>query len=160
MKMCLLVLSIYSINACSSKRDLKLQTLKTGEENYVILLNDSNINILEEKTMIIESQQELLALYDQINATRTTNIEIPVVNFKTQCVILAAMGQKSTGGFQVTGVKMEAINENTIYTFSTTSPGPDDLVTMSMTTPGMLLLANQPFDKIIVRVNDKIGNQK
>lgn len=160
MKTCLLVLSIYSLASCSCKKDLKQQTLKSGEENYMILLNDSNINILEEKMMIIESQKELLALYKQINATRTPHVELPMVNFKTQSVIVAAMGQKSSGGFKVTGVKMEAFNEDAIYTFTTTSPGPDDLVTMSITTPGMLLIANQPANKITLKVTNKKGGQK
>ncbi|WP_405377980.1 protease complex subunit PrcB family protein [Nonlabens sp. Asnod3-A02] len=127
------------------------QTLKSGGEDFIIILKESNTNITEESAYVIDNEKELVALYEQLNETRSPHLELPVIDFKKQSVIVAAMGQKSTGGFSFTKVKVNK-SEVVKYIIYTQSPAPQDMVTMGMTTPGIVLLANQPADSIKVTV--------
>ncbi|PQJ22573.1 protease complex subunit PrcB family protein [Nonlabens xylanidelens] len=127
------------------------QTLKSGGEDFITILKESITNITEESAYVIDNEKELVALYEQLNETRSPHLELPVIDFKKQSVIVAAMGQKSTGGFSFTKVKVNK-SEVVKYIIYTQSPAPQDMVTMGMTTPGIVLLANQPADSIKVTV--------
>ncbi|WP_405368843.1 protease complex subunit PrcB family protein [Nonlabens sp. Asnod2-A12] len=127
------------------------QTLKSGGEDFITILKESNTNITVESAYVIDNEKELVALYEQLNETRSPHLELPVIDFKKQSVIVAAMGQKSTGGFSFTKVKVNK-SEVVKYIIYTQSPAPQDMVTMGMTTPGIVLLANQPADSIKVTV--------
>lgn len=151
MKTCLLALSLISLSSCCSKKELVNQTLKSGGEDFITILKESNTNITEESAYVIDNKEDLIALYDQLNATRSPNYELPVIDFKKQSVIVAAMGQKTTGGFSFTKVKVSK-SDVVEYIIYTKSPAPQDMVTMGMTTPGMVLLANQPADSIKVTI--------
>lgn len=151
MKTCLLALSLISLSSCCSKKELVNQTLKSGGEDFITILKESNTNITVESAYVIDNEKELVALYEQLNETRSPHLELPVIDFKKQSVIVAAMGQKSTGGFSFTKVK---VNKSEVFEYVIYSqpPAPQDMVTMGMTTPGIVLLANQPADSIKVTV--------
>ncbi|MEO9953963.1 protease complex subunit PrcB family protein [Nonlabens sp.] len=127
------------------------QTLKSDGEDFITILKDSNTNITEESTYVIDNKEDLIALYDQLNETRSPNYELPVIDFKKQSVIVAAMGQKSTGGFSFTKVKVNK-NEVVEYIIYSKAPAPQDMVATVVTTPGIVLLANQPAGSIKVTV--------
>ncbi|WP_298955452.1 protease complex subunit PrcB family protein [uncultured Nonlabens sp.] len=149
MKTCLLALSLISLSSCCSKKGIVNQTLKSSGDDFITILKESNTNMIEEGAYVIDNNKDLKSLYEQINATRSPNFELPVVDFKNQSVIVASMGQKTTGGFSFTKVKVNK-GERTEYIIYSQSPGPQDRVTTAMTTPGIVLLANQPAHSIQV----------
>ncbi|MEN8899470.1 MAG: protease complex subunit PrcB family protein [Nonlabens sp.] len=151
----LLTLSLFSISSCNSKKDIANQTLKSNAEDYLVLVESSNINVVEEKSIIIDNQRDLIAFYEQLNATRSPAFEVPVVNFKAQSLIVVSMGEKNSGGFTVTAPQFIEEGEETYYKFRYQFPAKGSMVTMSMTTPGIVILANQPSDKISIRISKK-----
>lgn len=153
MILCLLALSLCSLSSCCSKKETVKQTKQPLVENFEILINDSNINILEEKSMIIDSDEELIEFYAGLNATRSPGFEIPKVDFDIQSVIVVAMGQQNTGGYSVSAPSYNL--EQGVYEFSYQRPSPNAPVTMSITTPGAVVLANQPAGDISIRINMK-----
>jgi hypothetical protein len=150
---CLLALSLCSFSGCCSKKEMVNQTEKTSDETFRVLIQDSNINVTEEKVIVIDNQEKLLAFYATLNETRTPGFVAPVVNFKNQSVIVVAMGQKSTGGYTLSVPKF--VKSESLFEFYYIMPKPREPVTMSMTTPGIVVLANQTSDTFVVRVNDK-----
>lgn len=129
------------------------QTKQPLAESFEILINDSNTNILEEKSMIIDTEEKLKELYEGLNATRSPGFKIPKVDFTTQSVILVAMGQQNTGGYSISSPSYHL--EQGVYEFSYSRPLPNAPVTMSITTPGTVVLANQPAGDVSIRVNKK-----
>lgn len=154
MKLCLLALSLFSLSACNSKKGMANQDAKSDNTPFEILIHDSNLFIEEENSVIIKNQAALVELYKFLNSKRSPDFEVPNVNFEEQCVILVTMGLKNSGGYKVS--KPEFTNRYGIYyDFGYEIPLTSSPVTMAMTTPGIVVLANQPADKIVVRVNDK-----
>lgn len=154
MKGFLLALGLISLTACNSKKEMANQGTKTYETPFEVLIQDSNLFIEEEKSVIIKNQAALEELYASLNAKRSPDFELPVVDFENQCVILVTLGQKNTGGYKVTEPKFT--NRHGIYyDFGYEIPVTSSPVTMSITTPGIVVLANQPADRVVVRVNDK-----
>ncbi|WP_041567198.1 protease complex subunit PrcB family protein [Nonlabens dokdonensis] len=132
---------------------MKDLTLKTSTEEFVVFMEDSNTNIMEQTTMIISSQKELETFFTVFNATKNPKVDLPIVDFKNQSVLVAGMGQKSSGGYSFQ--EPEVVNKKTkTYNFKVISPGPKDLVTMSLTTPGMIVIANQPAEKVKINLVD------
>lgn len=154
MKGCLLALSLFSLSACNSKKETANQADKAVEKPFEVLIQDSNLYIEEEKSLIIKSQEELEELYTTLNSKRSPGFELPIVDFEKQCVILVTMGQKNTGGYKVTQPEFTD-RFGIYYDFGYEVPLTSSPVTMAMTTAGIVVLANQPADRIVVRVNDK-----
>jgi hypothetical protein len=153
MRMCLLALSLISLSACNSKKEMANQSEKSYETPFEVLIQDSNLFVEEEKSVIIKNQTELEELYAILNSKRSPGFEIPNVNFKEQCVIFVTMGQKNSGGYKV--AKPQFTDRYGIYyDFGYEFPLTSSPVTMAMTTPGIVVLANQSADRIEVRVND------
>ncbi len=153
MKLCLLALSILSLNSCNCKKGMTDLTLKSNTEEFMIYMEDSNTNIMEQTSMIIDSQEDLESFFKIFNATKDPNIRLPIVDFKSQCVIVVATGEKSSGGFSFMKPTLNSGKINT-YNFKVKSPGPKDLVTMSLTTPGMIVIANQPASEVQINFID------
>jgi site-specific DNA-adenine methylase len=151
--LCLLALSLCSLSSCCSKKETANQIKQPLTENFEILINDSNINILEEKSIIIDAEEKLKEFYEGLNATRSPGFEIPKVDFDIQSVIVVAMGQQNTGGYRISSPSYNL--EQGTYDFSYLSPSPNAPVTMSITTPGTVVLVNQKAGDISVRVNKK-----
>lgn len=149
----MLALSLCSLSSCWSKKQVTHQTVRIHDETLKVLIQDSNINLKEEKVILIDDQKGLLAFYATLNATRTPGFEIPLVNFKNQSVIVVAMGQKNSGGYQVT--KPVFLKSKNLFNFFYIKPKPLEPVTMSLTTPGIVVLVHLPVDKVIVKVHDK-----
>lgn len=151
--LCLLALSLCSFSSCCSKKETTKQAKQPIVNSFEILINDSNINMVDEKSMIIDTEEKLKEFYTGLNATRSPGFEIPKVDFTTQSVIVVAMGQQNTGGYSVSAPSYNLEQET--YVFSYLSPSPNAPVTMSLTTPGIVILVNQKAGDISFRVNKK-----
>jgi hypothetical protein len=151
--LCLLALSLFSFSSCCSKKETTKQTKQLLAESFEILINDSNINMVDEKSMVIDTEEKLKEFYADLNATRSPGFKIPKVDFITQSVIVVAMGQKNTGGYSVSAPRYNL--EQRTYEFYYVKPSPNAPVTMSMTTPGIVILANQSANDIRIRVTEK-----
>ena len=153
-KLCLLALMVISLSACNCKKGMKDLTLKSNTEEFMIYMEDSNTNIMEQTSMIINSQEDLESFFKVFNATKTPKITIPKVDFNSQSVLVVATGEKPSGGYSVMKPTLEPGKINS-YFFKIKSPGPKDLVTMSLTTPGMIVIANQPAKEVEVNLLDE-----
>jgi hypothetical protein len=151
--LCLLALSLCSFSSCCSKKETTKQAEQSQVKSFKILINDHHMNIVKEKSMIIDTEEKLKEFYTVLNATRSPGFETPKVDFTTQSVIVVAMGQKNTGGYSVSSPRYNL--EQYTYEFYYIKPLPNALVTMSMTTPGIVILANQSAQHINIRVSEK-----
>jgi hypothetical protein len=59
----------------------------------------------------------------------------PKVDFTKETVLVATMGARSSGGFAIRFTGIDREGEVVTATLKTTSPGPDDMVTMALTAP-------------------------
>lgn len=151
--LCLLVLCLVNLNACNSKKEMVKESNNSYETPFEILVQDSNLFIEEEKSLVITTQENLQDLYSTINSKRSPGFELPVVDFNKQCVILVTIGQKNTGGYKVSEPQFTD-RFGIYYDFGYELPLTSSPLAMSSTTAGIVVLANQPAHRITVRVND------
>lgn len=86
------------------------------------------------------------------DATQPDGIKPPDVDFTKEMVIVATLGMRSTGGYQVrfTGVVTEGETLN--VTLQTTSPGPGSMVTMAFTNPFAIIALPQHKGEVLFQV--------
>lgn len=110
-----------AITGCSSKKD----SINTG---YTVLKQEAYGGTEEETNLLINSQEELVSLYGQINVP-----ELPKIDFKKQSVVAIFMGQQRTGGYSVSITDVN-VTENTAE-ISVIKTTPTGMVTMALTAP-------------------------
>jgi hypothetical protein len=59
----------------------------------------------------------------------------PEVDFEKETVLVATMGMRSTGGYEIRFSDLKREGDAITVFLRTTSPGPDDMVTMALTYP-------------------------
>jgi hypothetical protein len=72
---------------------------------------------------------------NMFDSEQPDGIKPPEVDFEKETVIVATLGMRSTGGHSVRFVGVNKEGESLTVTLQSTSPGPDDMVTMALTYP-------------------------
>ncbi len=121
-----------------------------GKQSYYTVLSEgSQSNIEERQTRVITNQEDLLGIYEALNATTTPGLPIPEVNWKKQAVVAAFTGLKSSSGYGVKVYQVRDQDDECIYKFTETAPSSgNDVVNMVMTTPYLLLIVETNGKKI------------
>lgn len=68
----------------------------------------------------------------------------PDVNFETDMVLVATMGPRDTGGYSIAFERIEHGDGVLVAHVVETSPGPDCVVSQSLTAPATAILVHQP----------------
>ena len=101
-----------------------------------VLVKAAQTNQAKAARKIIRNQKDLDALWKQLGKTRQPQPKTPAVDFKKEVVIALFMGLQRTGGFSVEIVKVEQTKKAVLVHVKTKRPGPGDIVTQALTTPG------------------------
>jgi hypothetical protein len=89
---------------------------------------------------IIRSSADWSAAWDELTAVTSESEPAPVIDSGAHVVVLAAMGSRRTGGYDVDVVSV-AVDDATLYvTVRETSPAFDCLVTQALTSPAVAVL--------------------
>jgi hypothetical protein len=87
----------------------------------------------------IRTQDGLRTLWAQIHTTpagdRRSMPNAPEVDFHREMIIVVGLGRRSTGGYGIRIERIEDVGEHLRVIYSSSSPGPNCIVTQSITSP-------------------------
>lgn len=80
----------------------------------------------------IRSEDEWAAAQTQFQSAPNS---LPAIDFGKDMLIIAAMGQRNTGGYQIKITKITASEESLVIHYQTRTPAASDFVTQALTNP-------------------------
>ncbi|MGJ8684405.1 MAG: protease complex subunit PrcB family protein [Nonlabens sp.] len=143
----LLAVSTVAITGCKGKKMDEPEKVFGLQSYYELIHEGSNSNHEIKEVIIVNSQEELLAQFAQINSTRKPGLEIPEINFKRETVVFAYGGQQTTGGYFIDIPEIEDEKDLTHFNFELKREK-GDMVTMSLTTPFKIIKVKHDDKKI------------
>lgn len=143
----LIAVSMIALTNCKGAKMDKAGKALGIESFYELIYQGSNSNNEEREVIVVQSQDKLEELFAQINSTRRPGLEIPKVDFKTETVVFAYAGQKSTGGYHVDLTHVDDKEDQTHFKFEI-KRAPGDMATMSITTAFKIIKVKSKDKKI------------
>lgn len=127
---CVLAFTVFDLPATESDEAKPWREIASGTYSA----------IEEETRMVIQSQEQWLTWWKEhtknmFDAAHPDGQPPPKVDFEKETVLIATLGMRSTGGHQIQFSDVSRKGESMTVTLTTTSPGPDDMVTMALTYP-------------------------
>ena len=119
-------------SGCASPAAPSDTTVATLDESLESVESESAVRT--ESTFVIRDAQTFERIWTQVFSRRTTR-EMPAIDFRQQMVVIATMGPQPTTGYGIrfTGVRRGA--RGLIVGVETLSPGPDCVVSPTVTFP-------------------------
>lgn len=122
-----------------------------SEQNQLpfdIILENATGGRTTEDIVIISDENALEEIYSGINANRDPGYQVPEIDFKSELVLVFFMGEKNTGGYNITVKSIsEASNHINVY-YKENSPKPTDMVTMAITQPYCIVKIKKPSKEL------------
>lgn len=131
----LFLAAIMSMQSCKSLKTTPMENLELlSESGY------SEFNQTEQ--MVIKSDAALQTAYNHI----LTKQAVPHIDWNKQQVVLLAMGQKNTGGYNIAVEKVVESNNEIVVFYKTISPNAGDRVTQALTSPYVMYTIDNKKD--------------
>jgi hypothetical protein len=130
------------VMACSNPMDIfDLARIPAGAEPVTTTPADSMFShlqysgIVSRQRTVIRDSEDWLAMWAKMVGPEAPKPPVPDVDFSKYMIVLAAMGQKPTGGYSVA---IDGVYQSKSYLYASvteTSPGRNCVVTQALTTP-------------------------
>ena len=104
-----------------------------------VLAHELNTGIAERRRSVVRSQEEFAALWSEVYARHWPKPAMPVVDFQRSVVLVAAMGQRNSGGHLIEFTQLANAGGNLAVTVTETEPGRNCGVTGALTAPVVIL---------------------
>jgi hypothetical protein len=135
----LLAASALLLSCSASHRSTDAQSLeRPGDNAITTIVREHGLyssQLETQLTTIVNTREELAALWAQVYADMSPSPALPEVDFTRESVILATTGTRSTGGYGVEIQALEEIPEGMRLVIVASSPGPTCGTTQALTTP-------------------------
>lgn len=106
MKPALMLLSILFMFSCKSAKQGVVE-----DERLTLILQEGYFPVERPEVQVIEDMKTLKAFYARINQTRKPGLPIPEVDFTTQTILVACLGERKTSELPIMRVDKETENE-------------------------------------------------
>lgn len=133
----LLIVTAFQLACCAKKEISSVSENKPVSENksmaeevFTEIYASHNSNIKEYKILIITNQDELNSIYTLIDLEKKFTID-----FQKETVVVLALGEKNTGGYDIGIDKIEETQNKIIVYTKEISPKDGAMVTMAFTNP-------------------------
>ncbi|MFW5704015.1 MAG: protease complex subunit PrcB family protein [Patescibacteria group bacterium] len=137
--------------------ETSMPTELDDEQYRVLAQNEGDGSGLETaQTQVIFSQEELNTIWDQIYANVPSTPPQPEVNVNEQAVILYAMGQQPSGGYQVVVHSVEETADQVLVTFKELVPGEGCFTTQQITYPFILISYPNTGKQFVTNVQEEV----
>lgn len=144
------VLGLATLLACSSTIEIQTPALQDGEtlpavpdgatpQIFTTIAEAStSVSVIDQpERLVISTSQEWEAYWLRFSGSVSPTPPTPNVDFSAERVATAAMGSRSTGGFNISVREVSGDNEGIYVVVVETSPGPSCLVTQAFTAPAV-----------------------
>ena len=96
------------------------------------------------RTAVVRSADEWTALWKD----HARSAKAPAVDFSREMVVAVFLGTKPSGGYSVEIAQIEKRDNEVLVTYRERQPGPDDIVTMALTSPFHIVRTEAAAGKI------------
>jgi len=117
-----------------------------GAGTFDVLKQETNGGRVKAANVVIKSQQDLIALYTELNIS-----DVPTIDFTTNNVVALFMGQKNTGGYSISIGKVTLDGESNTATVQIIESTPQDMVTMALTEPYCIAAISKSSKVVFVK---------
>jgi len=126
--------------------DLEAQTLSEGSVNIDTLDEGQHADVFEGTQVVLRSQEEFKTFWEQLHAGVSEPPQLPNVDFATQAVTAVVLGERNTGGFDVSIDKVTASEDGSQMhvRFTETQPGENCGIATVLTSPYVLVAVENP----------------
>ena len=124
----LLLLSLVGFSR-AAKVEIPFTTLSKGQYS----------GVREPLKVIIQTQDEWVALWTGHSSIKANPSPPPYVDFATEIVVGVFVGERSTGGYEVEITRAERTDSAFYIYYRQKSPAPDTIVTQALTQPYHLI---------------------
>ena len=122
-------------------------TVKTIPMNDLEVLSNSEYSQFNEtERLVVKSDSGLQSIYDRIVTKEVT----PQINWDKNQVVLLSMGQRNSGGFNISVDKVVYGNSEILVYYRTTGPKAGEMVTQAITAPYVLFTIDNKKDLPVV----------
>ena len=104
-----------------------------------LILREFNTALAQRRRMVVRSQAELKAIWAEVYARRAPMPAVPLVDFERNTVLVAAMGQRNSGGHSIEFTQIATAGGNLAVTVTEVAPGAKCGVTGALTSPIVIL---------------------
>lgn len=104
-------------------------------ERVDTLVRELNTGVTERKRDVIRSQEEWGAFWARVYAPLRPVPELPAVNFEESVIVVASMGERSSGGYAIDVDEVEQTDAGLRVVVRETSPGASCMTTAALTQP-------------------------
>ncbi len=91
--------------------------------------------IADARRLVVRDAASWRVLWDEIVGARTPPPDAPAVDFGREMVIVAAMGQRGTGGYAIAIDEVRQENDGLVVVVRETAPGSGCFLTQAFTAP-------------------------
>lgn len=135
----LFLAAMMSMQSCKSVKTIPVEDLE--------LLSSSGYSEFNQaEQMVIKSDVGLRTAYNHI----LTKQAVPQLDWNKQQVVLLAMGEKNTGGYNIAIEKVVESDKEILIYYKTSGPKKGDMVTQAFTAPYVLYTIDNEKDLPVV----------
>lgn len=137
------------LNSCKTTQTNSDVTNRSQETTFEVILESVTDGKNEQSLEVIDTALKLEDVYSQINISIQPKHQIPEVDFNNQVIAALFLGEKNTGGYHIVPVEVVNEDDKTIIHYKEVTPGPRDMVTMSLTQPFCIIKILNPKKEIV-----------
>jgi hypothetical protein len=153
----LLILAMFMLTFCTDKPENQTMEPYFDEPDYLTIETISQeymgypLMIEEPMLKVIRTREELDKLW-QLPSSRIEKSDAPDIDFDTQMLIVAAMGEQPSSGYSIEITGAEKKDDVWVVSVKETSPGPSCIGLMVLTTPHHLAVIPKSSSEITFQV--------
>jgi hypothetical protein len=134
---CAALAGVLAMGACVRGEGLTLpkDASRIPEDQVVTLLRESSSGVTQRTRRAIQTADEWAQFWNQVYSTRSPVPAVPAIDFGQNTVIVAAMGQRSSGGYGIDFLDMGRVGEDYHVIVRETSPGRTCMTTAALSQP-------------------------
>lgn len=132
-----LVLSLFTLTNCNNSKRVIICT----DENpsFKVLYNSEYGGTGTDEIFICENEESLGNAWNKIFINQFPKPELPNIDFNQKVLIIKNFQERRTGGFHAEVKSIQKENDDLFIMLDTTHPNADDIVTMAITDPILII---------------------
>src|SRR5690554_7074395 len=119
-----LLAAMISLQSCNTIKTIPMEDIEVLSESQISQFNET-------QNLVVKSDAGLQSIYERVPTKEAT----PQINWNKNQVVLLAMGQRTTGGFNIAVDKVVYGESEIMVYYKTTGPKAGDMVTQALTAP-------------------------
>ena len=128
--LCALISGCYTVYALSGSRPETEEKIKIKKE-----WKGSRCGYVEPSKSVISTEEQWKEIWDKMFRYLLTQQELPKIDFDTEMILAAFMGERRTGGYEIRIKRIMKTDKEIVAYIEEREPDPESFRTMALTQP-------------------------